>query len=410
MPTIEELTKRIEADPDDARAYLRRGVVYSVKRDFAGAIADFTKTIELDPESKYSALAYRKRGDAYFQLDDAGKAANDYKKAIQLDPKHAGRYSRIQPFAEYTKAIELDPANANAYFERAAAYSDIGDFDSSAADFTKAVELDPANAQAYYGRGSAYAANGDFDSAAADFTKTIELKPDDAQAYYRRGKARAAKGDDDSAVADYAKAVDLDPNMSIPELVMAKRTKDIERDPNNAKAYRCRALAYFRQGDFDSAAADYTKAIELNPDDAEAYYGRGSAYAEKGDLDSARKDYTKALELNMPQYPSIKIILLTKAIELNPNDAEAYRRRGSIYHGRHDYDNAIADYTRALELDPDDWTSYGDRASVYRFRARKYRKEGDYIKFKDDLLNSIRDEKSSRAAFRVFWMKTLPES
>jgi Flp pilus assembly protein TadD len=46
------------------------------------------------------------------------------------------------------------------------------------------------------------------------------------------------------------------------------------------------------------AISDYTKALEINPRDAEAYYNRGIAYGEKGQYDEAISDYNKALEIN----------------------------------------------------------------------------------------------------------------
>ena len=49
---------------------------------------------------------------------------------------------------------------------------------------------------------------------------------------------------------------------------------------------------------FDSAIADCNKAIELNPELAEAYNNRGDAYGNKGELDSAIADCNKAIELN----------------------------------------------------------------------------------------------------------------
>ena len=42
----------------------------------------------------------------------------------------------------------------------------------------------------------------------------------------------------------------------------------------------------------------------------------------------------------------------TKAIALNPRNAEAYKYRGDCYESHREYDNAIADYDRALQLDP----------------------------------------------------------
>jgi tetratricopeptide (TPR) repeat protein len=41
-----------------------------------------------------------------------------------------------------------------------------------------------------------------------------------------------------------------------------------------------------------------------------------------------------------------------KALELNPNFAEAYIKRGNSYYSKQDYDRAIADYDQALAINP----------------------------------------------------------
>ena len=72
--------------------------------------------------------------------------------------------------------------------------------------------------------------------------------------------------------------------------------------------------------------------IELNPDFAKAYHRRGQTYFSRNNYDRAIADYTKA-------------------IELNPDFAKAYHRRGQTYFSRNNYDRAIADYTKATELE-----------------------------------------------------------
>ena len=56
-------------------------------------------------------------------------------------------------------------------------------------------------------------------------------------------------------------------------------------------------LAYADQGDFQQAIADHTKALELDPQDADVYYNRAWAYYNQGDYKPAISDYTKVLEL-----------------------------------------------------------------------------------------------------------------
>ena len=89
--------------------------------------------------------------------------------------------------ADYTKAIELKPDYADAYYHRGLAkqakcsfggfvWTERGELDEAIADYTKAIELKPDYADAYYNRGLAKQAEGDLDGARVDCTKAIELK------------------------------------------------------------------------------------------------------------------------------------------------------------------------------------------------------------------------------------------
>jgi tetratricopeptide (TPR) repeat protein len=48
----------------------------------------------------------------------------------------------------------------------------------------------------------------------------------------------------------------------------------------------------------EETTADYSKAILLNPNDADAYYNRGCAYSEKGEVDKAVSDLKRCIELS----------------------------------------------------------------------------------------------------------------
>jgi tetratricopeptide (TPR) repeat protein len=60
-------------------------------------------------------------------------------------------------------------------------------------------------------------------------------------------------------------------------------------------------LAKYESEDYKGAIVDYTKAIEINPDNAETYYNRGLAKDDLEDYKAAIADYTKAIDLN-PKY------------------------------------------------------------------------------------------------------------
>ena len=52
-----------------------------------------------------------------------------------------------------------------------------------------------------------------------------------------------------------------------------------------------------KKGDYDQAIADFSRAIELNPDNAEYWYDRGAAYLRKRDYNQAIADYARACQL-----------------------------------------------------------------------------------------------------------------
>ena len=55
---------------------------------------------------------------------------------------------------------------------------------------------------------------------------------------------------------------------------------------------------YFSQGYFDQAIIEYTKAIDIDPNYAKAYDNRGVAYAKEGSFSRAIADFTMAIANN----------------------------------------------------------------------------------------------------------------
>ncbi len=50
-------------------------------------------------------------------------------------------------------------------------------------------------------------------------------------------------------------------------------------------------------GNYLGAIADYTQALQINPDDAQAYYNRGIAYTFLEEMESAVADYQQAASI-----------------------------------------------------------------------------------------------------------------
>jgi TonB family protein len=78
----EDDSKEPDVVPSEAQGYLARGKARLAKDDAEGAIADFTKAIELDSKS---ALFYLNRGMALFLKEKEAEAQRDFDRCLELD-------------------------------------------------------------------------------------------------------------------------------------------------------------------------------------------------------------------------------------------------------------------------------------------------------------------------------------
>ena len=353
---IADYSRAIELNPNYAEAYFFRGGTKFVQRDYRGAIADYGRVIELNPDN---AQAYFLRGDTKVMLGDHDGAIADYDRVIELNPDDAEAYYNRGvtkrdlgdyegAIANYGRAIEIDPDNVNAYYNRGGAKFKLEDYHGAIADYDRAIELNPDDADAYDNRGVAKSRLGDHDSAIADCDRAIELNPEHANAYNNRGVAKEGLGDHDGAIVDCDRAIELKPDFAGAYTSRGNAKKDlgdhdgaiadydraIELDPDYMKAYGNRGVAKLKRGDYEGAIADCDRAIALEPESAEAYGNRGVAKFNLDDHKGAIAD-------------------CDRAIELEPDYAEAYYSRGIAKSGLGDYEGAIADYSRAIERKPE---------------------------------------------------------
>ncbi|MFK0731006.1 MAG: tetratricopeptide repeat protein [Gloeotrichia echinulata GP01] len=233
-----------------------QGLSKSKSGNKQGAIEDFTKAIEINPQY---AKAFYERANARFFSGDYKGAVEDATAAINIDSKYVEAYSRrcgaYVNLAEYqqadgdcTKALELNRKYIDAYVNRAAARVNLGKNQEAITDLTMVIESNPSDAQAYLNRGVAYYRIPDYKNAIADFNQAIGHNPQYAEAYNGRGFTRFQLGEKQGAIEDFTKALEIKPDF--------------------ADAYKNRAIAYIDQGNKQAAIADLQQAKKL-------YSGRG---------------------------------------------------------------------------------------------------------------------------------------
>ena len=214
---ISDFTKDIENNPNDTDAYINRGLLKSYLKHYKGAITDYTKAIELNPND---ADVYINRGAIKVNLNDFRGALSDYTKAIEIDPNYADAYSKrglvkvnLNDFegalSDYTKAIEINSNDTDSYINRGAVKDKLEDYYGAISDYTKAIYIDPSYAQTYVVRGIAKDELKDYYGAILDYTKAININPNLTDAFVLRGIAKYYLGDKNGSCKDAHKLQEL---------------------------------------------------------------------------------------------------------------------------------------------------------------------------------------------------------
>jgi tetratricopeptide (TPR) repeat protein len=117
---------------------------------------------------------------------------------------------------------------------------------------------------------------------------------------------------------------------------------DTGKDMELSDVYMNAGIQKDNDEDFEGAINDYTRAIELKPDCAEAYDKRGMAYVKTFKFEKAIRDFNKA-------------------IKIQPVYAEAFNHRGVANYCIREYGLALRDYTLAIQADPEYAKAYYNR-------------------------------------------------
>ncbi len=321
---IAEFTRVLELDPTNDTALSNRGGAKCESGDLDGAIADCDRALEIDPKN---TGALSNRAAAKVGKKDWAGALADFDRAVALQPNDAvllsnrGAIKILQGddlaggIADLNRALEIDPKSSHAYSNRGAAKVKQGDWDGAIADDDHALALDPNNFQAYLNRGRARMHKSEWTEAIADFTRTLELDASGAAAYYsERGRARNAQGDYAAAIADYAKSIALEPNDSDYEqlyrqalqLRLGQATPEFVPTITLWKDRWPKTIGQFLSGQLDEAAllaaAENPGAEPVDGQKCEAFYFIGMTRLRQGDPVGAREYFQKSVATGVKDY------------------------------------------------------------------------------------------------------------
>jgi TPR repeat protein/Zn-dependent protease with chaperone function len=223
----------------------------------------------------------------------------------------------------------------------------IGNYDQAINHLNRAIASDPKMIKAYRLRASAYASLGDYEKSIRDLDaafdiwrseldglrvqlETVSDDPEQALRIEILSKMIALKADQRSLKLH---AADVIEKLARPERTAAAKEAAANLGLELADLMNERGFLLLDQGRFNDAWADFGEALSLSPKSKEAAGGKA-------------------------------IALLSSIIAKNPQDAEAYLKRGNHYRDLGMLGRAIADYSQAIAVEPQMAKAYAERGFV----------------------------------------------
>jgi tetratricopeptide (TPR) repeat protein len=262
----------------------------------------------------------------------------------------------------------------------------------------KIILQDPTNsleAYKWFSEGSAKYYTGE---RIAKFEQALSIDPDFVELHLKIAEANRLEGAYEVAKASYETARSLaDVYPEAPTNLGFITTKLDPTAANDAIAYYEEALAmdpayapaveqistiYFKQGDYKTAGSYVDDLIEIQPNNAMGYYLKGNILWMTG---STSTNWQQIYKDAIKQYDN--------AVLHNPEFAEAYYNRGSIYKTFEDKENAAADYVQYLILKPgspykkdicDTLELWGADAELARIQEYRDRLEEERLRIEEE--------------------------
>ena len=338
------------------------GLVYAAELQESKANEHLAKAVRLKPDS---AEARTNLASNLVHLGKLAPAENEFKKAAELEPRS---YDTNHNLGEF--------------------YVAVGKLNEAASYLERAQHINPAAYDNSYDLALAYSDTGRV-SEARSLVQNLLNQKNTAELHNLLAQIEEKDGKFVAAETEYQTAAHMDPSESNlfdwGSELLVHRTLDpavdifqsaTTRYPNSARLAIGLGMALYSRGNYDDAVKALLKAADLNPSDARCYYFLSKAYdsspAQAAEViqrfrrfaelqpQNARAHYYYAMSLwkggraeaanfDVSQIQS----LLKKAVELDPNLAEAHLQLGNLYSDQHKYAEAIPQYERAVKENPD---------------------------------------------------------
>lgn len=303
---IPELQKAVALEPRNADARGNLGVLLFFRGDYAGAVPELRVAIKLKPE--------------LWKLQ--GLLGLAEQRTGEIEAGNADLESAFPRLTEQKFKAEVGNALVTSY-------TSTGETEKAAAIVSQLLADQPTNTQLLY---SSYRLYSDLTDKAL---VTMALAdPDGALMHEMMGRELARHGDEAQAIVNLREALKINPHLPAAHMELGELLSNSTNDALKAQA----------EPEFQAAIAD-------NPADEQAHLRMGEAAAKRGDTNTAFSEDSKA-------------------VELQPNDADALVELGKILMTMNENDKAQEIFERAVKADASNTVARYRLSVLYRRQGK----------------------------------------
>lgn len=390
LATLEEIIQdnptSLEINVELVRAYIQAKMVDKARLQVAKILKQ--QIVQFSSKWQYFSLM----GELYRERKNFALAIENFKKSIEINPFNTDdlfslakmyliyrRYNHVKKYLG--KALELDPENENFHILYAKVIYEISGADTAVGYLKNRLDRDPENtkfmaamAQYYYQDGQ----NKDFQK----YKEKIENIPEKDKSIYEFLMEESFKEGKIDDVIKYAKTLlVIDPSDLEKYVYLAEKLYEIRQYNEGLlilkevkKRLKSYPRIYYLEGKIYVAKRQYKKAIEsaekeikFHPRSSHGYFIKAEAMRHLGDYAGAipllemaisknGKDIEALMALGNIRYKQdffeVARELYVKVQRYETGNSEAYRQLGHIYRKIGQGQLAIENYTNYLNLEP----------------------------------------------------------
>ena len=270
---------------------ITKATIFSQLKDTVNAIKYFREALDIaEPEEK---------DETFFDLAMEYQNNDQYQMAIDV----------------LKEAIKINPKNEGAIYEIAYCYDNLKEYEKSIQCYLDFIDDNPYSFTAWYNLGNAYSRLDNNEKAIWAYDYCTIINDEFGPVYFNLGNAFLGIDKYQKAIEAFTRSIDLDGDDSITFCYIGECHEQLN--------------------ELELAKLFYKRSLELTPSLPDAWLGLGIVKDLEGDTQEG-------------------IILITKAVELDPDNAGIYHVLAGAYEKLENFELADENYQLSLTLDPKD--------------------------------------------------------